>query len=139
MLLMKRQMRTIKFRFRLKLICDNWGKYKKGDIDVFYITLESLCRFPIDEHWEILSQDEFTGLTDKNGVEIYEGDILTYKRSVGNWTGQFITTTHKIVFSDEVFAFVMKYGTSYIKLRKHWGYEYEIVGNIYQNEHFLNT
>jgi uncharacterized phage protein (TIGR01671 family) len=80
---------------------------------------------------------QFTGLTDKNGKEIYEGDIVTYKRSIGNWTGQYMTTTHKIVFSEEVFAFVMEYGSSYIKLRKHWGYEYEVIGNIYENPELL--
>ena len=128
MLLMKRQMRTIKFRFwqPSTRTMQKWEDYQQYGIFEMFNNVDSI---PL----------QFTGLTDKNGVEIYEGDILTYKRSVGNWTGQFITTTHKIVFSDEVFAFVMKYGTSYIKLRKHWGYEYEIVGNIYQNEHFLNT
>ena len=80
---------------------------------------------------------QFTGKQDKKGKDIYKGDIVTYKRSVGNWTGKFMTTTHEIVFSEEVFAFVMKYGNSYIKLRKHWGYEYEVIGNIHENPELL--
>lgn len=76
---------------------------------------------------------QFSGLLDKNGNKIFEGDIVTYKRSVGNWTGQTMTTTHKIIFTEEVNAFVMDYGSSYIKLRKHWGYEYEVIGNIFEN------
>ena len=82
---------------------------------------------------------QFTGLQDKNGKEIYEGDIVVYDRGVGNWTGKRMSTTHTIVFSEEVFAFVMDYGSSYIKLRKHWNYIYEVIGNIYENPELLST
>lgn len=80
---------------------------------------------------------QFTGLLDKNKNKIFEGDIVTYTRSIGNWTGQKLTTTHKIIFTEEVNAFVMEYGSTYIKLRKHWGYEYEVIGNIFENPELL--
>ena len=81
---------------------------------------------------------QFTGLHDKNGREIYEGDIVSYKRNVGNWTGKSLTTIHEIIFTEEINAFVMKDNSGYIKLRKHLGYEYEVIGNIYENAELLN-
>ena len=116
-------MRTIKFRAWVN------NKYMaiQGTPDLE--TLQSFFHHYGNE--KILMQ--FTGLHDKNGKEIYEGDIVSYKRNVGNWTGKSLTTIHEIIFTEEINAFVMKDNSGYIKLRKHWGYEYEVIGNIYEN------
>lgn len=49
----------VMLRFTLRLVVDEWGMYKKGDEDIFYISLlderNGLVRHPIDKQWEIVS------------------------------------------------------------------------------------
>ena len=74
--------REIKFRYQLKLVSDDWGRYKEGEIGTFYFSLNDkqngLYRFSIDERWEVVSCDEWTGLKDCNDVDIYENDLVEH-------------------------------------------------------------
>jgi hypothetical protein len=49
----------IMLRFKLRLNIEEWGNYKKGDEDIFYIKLldkkNGLAKFSIDEQWDIVS------------------------------------------------------------------------------------
>jgi len=52
-------MKEITFEFELECQVETWGKYVKGDRDIFFIELldeqNGLIRFPIDKQWKVVS------------------------------------------------------------------------------------
>jgi uncharacterized phage protein (TIGR01671 family) len=80
---------------------------------------------------------EYTGLNDKNGKEIYEGDIVKAKRKVHNWETYEDKNTIRecvnyITYCEDRFG-VMGYACDGLKT---WD-EIEVIGNIYENPELL--
>ena len=70
---------------------------------------------------------QFTGLKDKNGKEIYEGDV------VEGGEGRKV-----IVYSGTLGGFVAKHKASSSHLHVTWFSGYEVIGNIYENPELLH-
>lgn len=121
-------MREIQFRYRHKSRTSDF-------IAIDIVTLEELYRGEYmyglrnQEHWELLSRDEFTGLKDKNGKEIYEGDV------VFDEDGEYSKTCS--IQWDEInarfFGIAIEDGDSY-EMQEIDG---EIISNIYENPELL--
>lgn len=83
---------------------------------------------------------QFTGLTDKNGVEIYEGDIVSYDEPS---YGLVKTKYHRVgtvEYREDLARFDIKLknlfdGGSAIEMKEI--YPIEVIGNVFENENLL--
>ncbi len=78
---------------------------------------------------------QYTGLKDKNGKEIYKGDILQFYNDVD----YIIKPGYaKVVFKDGAFCCKhFKYGTEYLANMDMSDMDITVVGNIYENPELL--
>jgi len=128
-------MRTIKFRaWDSRYNCMyNWNELALEEKQVF-ISDGDLYRRYDDELYLM----QFTGLLDKNGKEIYEGDVVQCtEEKNGSETGK-----RKIVFAKHEWKTArLENDEDFYKhcLGLNWGgwESFEVIGNIYQNEELL--
>lgn len=137
--------REIKFRA--------WEKSTKQMHDVVQIDFKSWVAIPVpayindegdyDWHLEQRRIDEFvlmqyTGLKDKNGKEIYEGDILLHSgwSNKGLNTGAF-ARKYEVKYDEVKFMFSVGSAMSLYGLSSIDYGTLEIIGNIYENPELL--
>lgn len=83
-----------------------------------------MCRNYVDVHPETVGQ--YTGLKDRNGTNIFEGDIVLLKGD---------EEPYQVVFDESCFQ-VYSDSVCYV-MDNFYDYEIEVIGNIYDNPELL--
>ncbi len=120
-----------------------WMKSLKWMCDVTNISLDSkfvdICQQGDTERYTEMSVEfdeitlmQSTGLFDRNGKEIFEGDILDYKgrKALVRWHGSYASFIYRFV--DEPHKQNAEWKPLYLAYMK-----CEIIGNIYENPELL--
>ena len=87
--------------------------------------------------------NQFTGLIDKNGKEIYEGDLILDEEYDDD--GNDISSNSQVLFDNETSQYVVdnsyaKTRTSLVSIVNYIGIEnLQVIGNIYENPELLFT
>ena len=130
-------MREIKFR-----AYDEESKkmYQITDINFSDYVANGVC-YGDWKDFSINNLLQYTGLKDKNDVEIYEGDICSFV--IFDYLDNDTAYTSSVIFKYGSFGFIIKnhqreecfYELSYILFQDD---EVQVLGNIYENPELLN-
>lgn len=138
-------MREIKFRGKRT---DN-GEWIYGDlmqnVDCVKIREQEKDVKHIAKSFEIDPETigQFTGLKDKNGTMIWEGDIVAWNSGEMDIDGKYFDDELFLVkFSSLTFGFVKNYGTKYSEYSEETfegetGINLKVIGNIQDNPEFF--
>jgi hypothetical protein len=133
--------REIKFRYLFTDNHNNWILNEYTLVEIINAKpYDDMSDSPLQKHFRHVGEVQYTGFKDKDGKEIYEGDILS------DWTETdegMMQSFQTVFFEENCGQWAVDYGQ--FQNRENWcelfnelkNFEYEVVGNIYENPDLL--
>ena len=118
-----------------------WDKVFKEMVQVNALVLDEQVVKVTYKNGNVAKEDmkeyelmQSTGLKDKNGKEIFEGDIVDYKgrKAVVKWHGSYASFIYRFV--DELQERKSEWKPLYLAY-----YKFEVVGNVHENKELLEV
>ena len=119
-----------------------YGKWHYGDLINLTKEIKQICDHSQLEHAHSVNPEtvgQYTGLTDKNGTKIFEGDIIKHHKTL--W-GADNTDIGIIKWHQKTCRFyrTSKFDTIHmIEIWEDTATEYEVIGNIHDNPELLES
>ena len=112
--------------------------YGKLDDMQWRSEVSAVTKSDIDENYSSFNVMQFTGLKDKNGKEIYEGDVVEYETYNGKFIGKIVFEAGMFIMACDKFADSYK-ALSDFSNSEEWCEELEILGDVHQNPDLLES
>lgn len=129
--------REIKFEIAIKN--KESGRILKPILTIGELTDRNGCLYSPEIH-EVLYKRQFIGIKDKDGKEIYEGDIVFARAILKGEPSDIIRFNAEIIFNPSKASYQISFNNGFRAFMHDIAsssYEIQVVGNIFEHQHLL--